>query len=256
MSIISKHPDRAAIFATISDAPHFTAEQIKQMEAAYPSHEREARLRGQPTLGSGKIFPIPESQIAIEHRDFPEHWPRIIGIDLGWTHNFAAAELVWDRDADCVYVSRTYRIKEATVIVHSSVLRSWGGTDVPIAWPMDGRRQTLEGGGRALAEQYRNEGLNLLFEHSQFEDATTDVEAGVMNMLVRMESGRLKVFEHLNDFWTEFRLYHRRDGKIFKENDDLLCAIRYGIMMLRYATTKSFRDKWNAPIEYPKVYYA
>ena len=117
---------------------------------------------------------------------------------------------------------------------------------------MDGRRQTLEGGGRALAEQYRAEGLNLLPEHAQFEDGTVDVEAGVTNMLVRMESGRFKVFEHLNDFWTEFRLYHRRDGKIFKENDDLLCAIRYGIMSLRFASTKSFRDKWRREIEYPK----
>lgn len=27
-----------------------------------------------------------------------------------------------------------------------------------------------------------------------------------------MESGRFKVFKHLNDWFEEFRLYHRKDG--------------------------------------------
>jgi hypothetical protein len=52
-------------------------------------------------------------------------------------------------------------------------------------------------------------------------------------------------------------LYHRKDGKVVKEGDDLLCATRYALMMLRYAKTKSFNDKWRRPIEYtePGVYY-
>jgi hypothetical protein len=41
-----------------------------------------------------------------------------------------------------------------------------------------------------------------------------------MALLIRMESGRFKVFKHLEDFWSEFRIYHRREGKIFKENGD------------------------------------
>jgi hypothetical protein len=56
-------------------------------------------------------------------------------------------------------------------------------------------------------------------------------------MLIRMESGRFKVFDHLNDWWEEFRLYHRRDGKVFKENDDIMAASRYAVMMLRFAET-------------------
>jgi hypothetical protein len=41
-----------------------------------------------------------------------------------------------------------------------------------------------------------------------------------------------------------------------KEGDDLLCATRYELMMLRYATTQAFSDKWNRPIEYPEQRYA
>ncbi len=50
-----------------------------------------------------------------------------------------------------------------------------------------------------------------------------------------METGRWKVFDHLTEWFEEFRLYHRKDGKIFKEYDDLICASRYAMMMLREA---------------------
>ena len=54
-------------------------------------------------------------------------------------------------------------------------------------------------------------------------------EAGLMDMLQRMESGRFKVFKHLNDWFEEFRLYHRKDDKVVKEGDDLMAATRYAI---------------------------
>jgi hypothetical protein len=55
-----------------------------------------------------------------------------------------------------------------------------------------------------------------------------------------METGRFKVFKHLNDWWEEFRLYHRKDGKVVKEGDDLMSATRYAIMSLRHSSTKAF----------------
>jgi hypothetical protein len=43
---------------------------------------------------------------------------------------------------------------------------------------------------------------------------------------------------------------------VVKEGDDLMAATRYAIMMLRFASTKAFYDKFRGPIEYPKVKYA
>ena len=40
-------------------------------------------------------------------------------------------------------------------------------------------------------------------------------------------------------------------GMLIKEGDDLMCATRYGLMMLRYAKTKSFADKWRREISTP-----
>jgi hypothetical protein len=49
-------------------------------------------------------------------------------------------------------------------------------------------RETLEGAGIALAKQYQAQGLDMLGKHAQFEDGSVSVEAGLMDMLTRMES--------------------------------------------------------------------
>ena len=243
--------DRHKVVMTIDDVNHYSADEKKTIISSYPAHELEARTKGIPVLGSGRIFPVEESLIAIDHREFPPHWPRIGGCDFGWDHPAAFVELVWDRDADVVYVARTHRVRETTPVLHAAAVRPWG-KELPWAWPRDGKRETLEGAGIPLAQQYREQDLNMLYEHAQFEDGSVSVEAGLMEMLTRMQTGRFKVFKHLNDWWEEFRLYHRKDGRVFKEGDDLMSATRYAIMSLRHASTKAAHDSFNRKvIQYP-----
>ncbi|HEY6019152.1 MAG TPA: terminase family protein, partial [Candidatus Paceibacterota bacterium] len=45
---------------TIDDVDHYTPEQRAAIIASYPAHEREARAKGIPTMGSGRVFPIDE----------------------------------------------------------------------------------------------------------------------------------------------------------------------------------------------------
>jgi hypothetical protein len=239
---------RHVTFMTIDDAEHYSPEERAAIVAAYPPHEREARAKGIPALGSGRIFPVPEEDISCAARELPREWPRIGGMDFGWDHPFAAVELAWDRDADVVYVTKTYRKSQATPIIHAAALKPWGdagriGQWLPWAWPRDGRRETLEGAGEALAKQFRAQGLNLLYEHAQFVDGSVSVEAGLLEMLDRMQTGRWKVFRHLSEWFEEFRLYHRDDGRVVKERDDLMAASRYGAMMLRFAQTEPRMDE-------------
>jgi len=114
----------------------------------------------------------------------------------------------------------------------------------------------LEGAGIALAKQYAAQGLDMLHEHAQFEDGSVSVEAGLMDMLDRMETGRFRVFADLHDWFEEFRLYHRKDGKVVKERDDLMSATRYGLMMLRYARTAQAANRFNRQISYPVAGFA
>jgi phage terminase large subunit-like protein len=249
--LLESSPDRHITSMTIDDVQHYSAEERARIIARYPAHELEARTKGVPTLGSGRIFPVTEESIVIEQRDFPSHWPRIGGMDFGWDHPFAAVELVWDRDTDTVYVSRTHRLREATPILHAAAIKPWG--NLRWAWPRDGRRETLEGAGIALAQQYKAQGLDMLHEHAQFEDKSVSVEAGLMAMLDRMQTGRFKVFKHLHDWLEEFRLYHRKDGRVVKEGDDLMAATRYALMMLRYARTETEWRSFHRKIVMPKV---
>lgn len=94
-----------------------------------------------------------------------------------------------------------------------------------------------EGGGGWILRV--EQGVNTLPERATFPDGGSGVEAGVFELLDRMQTCRLKVAAHLADWWEEFRTYHRKDGRIVKEGDDLMAATRYGVMMLRFARTET-----------------
>lgn len=243
-------PDRHTTQMTIDDAEHYTPAQRATIIAGYLPHEREARAKGIPMLGSGRIFPVAEELLAVDPLDIPKHWPQIGGLDFGWDHPFAGVRLAWDRDNDCVYVTSTYRVREAVPAIHCAALKAWGEW-LPWAWPHDGLQHSKDS-GKPLAEQYRKGGLKLLPEHARYPDnadgtpGTSGVEAGLFDMLERMQTGRFKVFRHLNDWWQEFRLYHREDGKVVKLMDDLMSATRYAIMHLRFADFDK-KASWKQP---------
>ena len=48
------------------------------------SAEVKARSTGEPTLGSGGIYPIEESLIIVPTRAVPNTWRRGYGMDIGW----------------------------------------------------------------------------------------------------------------------------------------------------------------------------
>ena len=245
---LSEHsPDRSDTVMTIEDAEHIPPEERARIIASYPAHERDARTKGVPILGSGRIFPVPEEEIVCDPFAIPVVWPRIGALDFGWDHPTAAVQLAWDRDADVVYVTKCHRVREATPLVHAATLRTWGA-NLPWAWPHDGLQHD-KGSGETLAHQYRDHGLRMLAERAQYVDGGSGVEAGLSDMLERMQSGRLKVFRQLSDWLDEFRLYHRKDGRVVKENDDLLSATRYGIMSLRFATVGEKPARPKPPVE-------
>lgn len=228
--------DRSDTNMTIDDALHINEVERNRIIASYPAHEREARTNGTPALGSGRIFPVVEDQIKIAPFPIPAHWVQIGALDFGWDHPTAAVKMAWDREADAVYVTHAYRRKEAVPAIHVASLRPWGEW-LPWAWPHDGLQHSKDS-GEALAEQYRRGGLAMLPNHAKYEgDRGAGVEAGLMDMLERMETSRWFVFSNLTEWFEEFRLYHRKDGKVVKFQDDLMSASRYGLMSLRFAKT-------------------
>ena len=75
----------------------------------------------------------------------------------------------------------------------------------------------------------------MLPQLAQFLNGCVSVEGKLLHMLTRMVTGKFEVFGSLLDWFEEFRLFNRKDGKVVKEGDDLISATRYAVMMLRFA---------------------
>jgi phage terminase large subunit-like protein len=248
-------PGEAMMTASWDDAEHFKDPAVRAEKLARISeHEREMRSKGIPMMGSGLVFPVKEEEIAIDPMPIPDHWPRICGIDFGYDHPFAAAWIAWDRDADTVYLYDCYRESKQTPPIHAAAIRSRGEW-IPIVWPHDGLQHD-KGSGVPLADQYRQLGLNLTKEKfsnppspgQEEGEGGQGVEAGIMEMLTRMQTGRFKVFKTCREWLEEARIYHRKDGKLVKLFDDTISASRYAAMSLRHAQVQAIRFRPRAVV--------
>lgn len=222
-----KEVHRALVQMTIEDAEHIPAERRAEEIAKYPEHEREARVNGIPMLGQGLVFPIAESLIRCDPMPIPDSFRRIAGLDFGWDHPAAVAWLAWDTERDIVYVYDAWRgEKTLRKDIASTILLRPEGAWMPIAWPHDGHQHD-KGTGVKEAEAYARLGVKMLSEHAAQANGSIGTETGVADLLDRMRTGRFKVFSTLDVWFDEFRLYHRKEGKIVRLRDDVLSATRY-----------------------------
>lgn len=228
---------RGKVVMTIDDVKHLSEEQKKIIIASYPLHMREARTRGVPMLGEGVIYPVPESDISVTPFTIPAHWYKLWGIDFGGqtetSHPFAAALLAWDKDTDTIYVVHTVKLHAKRPLDHAAAMKAVAPF-VPVAWPWDGAPNE-KGTGEPVAAAYKKEGLKMRPTPARWPDGSLSTEAGILDIYQRMTTNRFKVFSHLRDFWDEFRSYHREKGLIVKIDDDVLSAVRIGVMDLRHA---------------------
>ena len=236
-------PDSGLWYRNITwdDAPHLTEEMKARLRSAYPDHEIDARTKGLPMMGEGLIYPVGDEDLYWEppDRGLPPWWARIVGLDFGWSHPTAAVWMAWDRDADVVYIYDCMRESFKEPVYHAAAIKSRGDW-IPVAWPHDGLNASPTG-GKPLMRQYLKHGVKMLGMSARYDNKTggrQDTEPMTQVMLERMKSGALKVARHLSPWFEEKRMYHRRSGKIVRENDDLLSATHYGLMMLRCARTQ------------------
>lgn len=239
----NRKPGQALIGATWEDAPHLTEEVKGQLLSVYGEHEREMRAKGIPVFGSGPVFTVPDEDIVIEPFEIPDYWPAIGAIDFGWDHPTAAVWLRWDRDSDTIYLVDEYRQKKETVAIHAAALTS--RNPVPFAWPHDGMKHET-GSGVTMADQYRHHGVQMLptYFTNPLAPAETGkgnfkVEPGINHLHERLQTGRFRVFKTCNEWFDEYRMYHREDGKIHALDDDLMSATRYATQSLRFAEVPS-----------------
>ncbi|MCW5737810.1 MAG: hypothetical protein KIS73_27060 [Enhydrobacter sp.] len=212
---------KLVVGATWDDVPHLTAEQKAELWQSIPPYQRDARSKGIPQLGSGAIYPVPESDIICEPFDMPVYWPRGYGMDVGWNRTAA----IWgahDRDTDVVYLYSEHYRGQAEPSVHAAAIRARG------EWMQGAIDPASRGRGQRDGEQLMQNYIDLGLLLSKAENG---VEAGLFDVWQRLSTGRLKVFKTLQHWLAEYRLYRRDEkGAVVKANDHLMDATRYFVV--------------------------
>src|SRR5215217_1665653 len=187
---------RFCVVATWDDVPHLTEAQKKELWDSVPPHEREARAKGIPTMGSGAIYPVEEERYLIDPFDLPEHWPKAYGMDVGWNRT-AAVWGSWDRTSDVVYLYSEHYMGQAEPSIHADAIKARGEWIPGAVDPASQGSGQVD--GKKLMDEYRKLGLHLVA-------ADNAVEAGIHAVYQRLSSGRLKVFKNLGSLRAELKL--------------------------------------------------
>jgi hypothetical protein len=212
------------------DAPHLSEDEKQRLLATIPPHQIKARTKGIPMLGSGAIYPVDEDDIRVDGFPLVDMMPRGYGLDVGWS----ATAAVWcalDRGTDTIYVYDCYKRGQAEPAVHISAI-SQRGDWIP---------GYIDPASAGASQKDGSRLMDLYGKYLMLDAADNAVEAGIYAVYERMTTGRLKVFSHLSPWFEEFRLY-RRDtkGRVVKENDHIMDAMRYCVMGVDTWATQAY----------------
>jgi phage terminase large subunit-like protein len=247
LELQAKEGNCSLITATWDDAPHLSEKDKTEMMAAFPPHQRDARARGIPSLGSGAIYPVPESEITVPPMEIPKHWRHVYGMDVGW-NNTAAVFGAIDPDSGIVYITSDYKRGNAEPSVHAAAIRARAkGNGAPgVIDPASRGRNQKDGDD--LLTLYRNLGLNVI-------EADNGVESGLYMVWQMLTTGRLKIFTSCVGLLEEYRIYRRNEkGQIVKENDHIMDALRYLIMSgLQIAAQDTKQEPVSMQMDYGRM---
>lgn len=208
---------RLLVGATWDDAPHLSDEVKIRLLASIPAYQRDARAKGIPQLGSGAIYPFPESSIKVVDFEIPRHWPRGFGFDCALSGATAAVWGALDRETSTLYVYSVYKRAQAETAVHAEAFAARG------LWiPCVGDAADVVDEDRTrYIDRYRRHGFTV-------ELPDKAVESGIQDVYDRLSASSLKVFASCEPWFAEFRIYQRDTrGRVLKQNDHLMDATRY-----------------------------
>lgn len=223
------------IVSSWDNVDHLDEETKKKQIANMAYHEVEARTKGVPSKGGGKVYPSSEDFIVCEPFEITEDYLLIGGMDFGWANNTAVVLVAIEKNTKKSFLFAEYYAKQKTPEEHIASLKShhlfgkyidW----VPIMHDPAGKSSNLTD-GKSVASLY--EELNLI-------PGNNGVNLGIERVRQAFFNGSLKIFKTCLNILTEYRSYYYEEGTgdVKKSNDHSLDALRYSIMGKDYAISK------------------
>lgn len=205
---------RLVIGATWDDCPHLSDRDKVDLIASIPPYQRDARTRGIPQLGSGAIYPFPESGIRMADVPIPKHWRRGFGFDCALAGTTAAVWGALDPETQVLYIYSVYKRTQAETAVHAQAFLSRGKWIPGVGDAAD----IIDEDRQQFLDAYKTCGVDA-------ELPNKGVETGIQAVYDRFSNGLLKVFSSCEAFFAEFRLYRRDEkGRVVKKNDHIMDA--------------------------------
>jgi len=228
------------IIASMYDNPHISPEEIAILESGMTENEREARIFGNEWIGSGLVYPLPEAAYLVDDFEIPDSWPRVFGMDFGWTKPTALVFGAYDRANDVVYLYAEYSVCQTAPPQHVNDLMQFGVNWMPGVYDPSGDNSS-QINGEKLAPLYREAGMK------NISPADNDTHTGTLTVLKRLRSDRLKIFKNLRKTRIELQKYsYDENGKILKKDDHLMDAMRYLVMSgIQLAIPKNYQEMMN-----------
>lgn len=219
--------NKAVIMAGWKDAPWLTEDTKQKLLEDTPPHLRKARSEGIPSLGSGNVYPMHLEDFVVDDFKIPAHYKRMYALDVGWNRT-ACLWCAIDPDTGVMYLYSEHYQGHSEPYQHAMAIKGRGDWIPGVIDPASKGRSQVD--GKKLMSIYkRDHGLKI-------REAKNEVEAGIYAVYERLSSGKLKVFKSLINFQKEYMLYRRDiNGKIIKEHDHLMDALRYLVLNYQYA---------------------
>lgn len=241
--------------ATWWDAPHISAEQIEEWLATLPPYQRDMRSKGIPIIGTGAVYNFDFMNDVLPRVNLPSYSRIVAGIDWGVVAD-PTVIIIAAHDP----VSDTYYLIDEFVFAESQEDRSPARIaqfllshptyrNIPIIVPHDsglGEGAASDAKGKML----QRFGLNVIphtfvnpvqtklsFKWDATTKKATSIQAGINEICLMMQEGRLKVAEHCEEWLKQVRGYfykrHNVTGKItYAGADHSLDASRYALLTL------------------------
>ncbi len=226
---------KVVIQAGWDDAPWLSEQKKQELEKDTPDHLKQARRQGIPAMGSGNVYPYNFDDMVVEGFTIPAHYKRMFALDVGWKRTAILFAAINPEDGTVYIYSEHYQGHEEPAI-HAKAIRERykaAGYEFPgVIDPSAGNSTQID--GKKLLQIYRVEnGLR------QIVPANNEVEAGIYMVKEAISTGKLKIFKGLINLRKEYMIYHRDvNGRIVKEDDHLMDALRYIILNQKYAKQK------------------
>lgn len=220
---------------TWDDVPHLSKDAKDALLNSIPPYQREARSKGIPALGVGAVYPIAESDYTIPPFEIPEHWKRVVGLDVGW-NTTAACWMAINPDTTECYVYSEYLAGELTPHQHAININS-RGENIPVAID-PASHGSSQADGQVIFDQFKKLGLDV-------HNAENAREAGLWTTLDMMMNGKLKVFSTCVNLIKNIANMARDDkGKVKNSSTyHIADAFRYVVMTRDIAKTQGKRER-------------